>query len=165
MGKKCPQENSEILLLFETSKNDHCRCGRWGCKCPCSQFYVPFSQKSKMPFYSQNCHFSRIALLFSRSALLFPRSVFLFNVCLSNGFFPRWLYFLLVLLRAAQRDDNCLALKTSTWSMISYAFYSSFILHDSLENAISEDLEWLKSISWKHLEPFWMYLTLPFYYE
>ena len=104
MGKKCPQENSEILLLFETSKNDHCRCGRWGCKCPCSQFYVPFSQKSKMPFYSQNCHFSRIALLFSRSAVLFPRSVFLFNVCLSNGFFPRWLYFLLVLLRALLRE-------------------------------------------------------------
>ena len=47
--------------------------------------------------------------------------------------------------------------------MISYAFYSSFILHDSLENAISEDLEWLKLISWKHVEPFWMYLTLPFF--
>ena len=31
--------------------------------------------------------------------------------------------------------------------MISYAFYSSFILHNSLENAISEYLEWLKLFS------------------
>ena len=45
------------------------------------------------------------------------------------------------------RDDIYLALQTSTWSMISYAFYSSFILDDSSENAISEDLEWLKLIS------------------
>ena len=28
-----------------------------------------------------------------------------------------------------------------SWSMISYVFYSSFSLHDSLENAISEHLE------------------------
>ena len=115
---------------------------------------------------NQKCSFiSRIALLFSISALLFPRSVFLFNVFLFNGFFPRRLYFLLALLRAAQRDNNCLALKTSTWIVISFAFYSSFILHGSLENAISENLEWLKLNSWKHLELFWMYLTLPFFLQ
>ena len=39
------------------------------------------------------------------------------------------------------KDDICLALKNSTWSMISDAFYSSFILRDSLKNAVSEDLE------------------------
>ena len=87
MGKKCPQKIVWILLLFETFKNDHCRCGRWDRKCPCPQFNVPSSQKSKMPFYFQNCHFSRVALLFSKSTLLFLRSVFLFNMCLPNGFF------------------------------------------------------------------------------
>ena len=35
--------------------------------------------------------------------------------------------------------------------MISYVFDSSFSLHDSLENAISEHLEWLKLIDWNHL--------------
>ena len=89
-------------------------------------------------------------------------SFYLMRVWLSNAFLPRWLYFLLGLFRAAW-DDICLALKTSTWSMISYAFYSCFILQDSLENAISEDLEWLKLISWKYLVPFWMHLTLPFF--
>ena len=38
-------------------------------------------------FYSQNCHFSRIALLYFKSALLFSRSVFLFNVCVSFKWF------------------------------------------------------------------------------
>ena len=35
-------------------------------------------------------------------------------------------------------------LKTSKWSIIFYDFYSSFSLHDSLENDVSEYLEWLK---------------------
>ena len=35
-------------------------------------------------------------------------------------------------------------LKISTWSMIFYIFYSNFSLNDSLENAVSEDLKWLK---------------------
>ena len=110
----------------------------------------------KLPFF-QNCCF-----IFQNCPFVSQKC--LFNECVSfKWFFPRWLYFLLVLLRAAQRDDNCLALKTSTWSMISYAFYSCFILQDSLENAISEDLEWLKLISWKYLVPFWMHLTLPFF--
>ena len=38
--------------------------------------------------------------------------------------------------------------------MISYVFYSSFSLHDSLKNAISEHLEWLKLIDWIQLVPF-----------
>ena len=113
---------------------------------PLSSIQCAFSSKI------QNCHFSRIAVYIPKVPFCIPEvSFYLMCVCLSNGFFPRWLYFLLVLLRAAQRDDNCLALKTSTWSMISYAFYSSFILQDSSENAISEDLEWLKLISWKYI--------------
>ena len=97
--------------------------------------------------------FSRVAILFSTSALLFPRSVFLFNVCVFQMLFSGWLYLLLFLLRAAQRNVTCLALKTSAWCMISYVFYSSLILHDSFENAIFEHLELLKLISWKHLVP------------
>ena len=165
MGKKCPQKIVKFLFLFETSRNDHCRCGRWGCKCPCPQFNVPFSQKSKMPFFSQNCHFSRVALLFSRSALLSPRSAFLFNMCLSNGFFQGDCTFYLSCSELLRETIIALLLKPLHGVWFFYAFYSSFILHDSLKNAISEDLEWLKLISSKHLAPFWMYLTCPFFYE
>ena len=34
--------------------------------------------------------------------------------------------------------------KTSTWSITLYAFYLHQSLHDSLENAVFEHLEWLK---------------------
>ena len=146
--------NCQDIYWFETSKNDHCRCGNWGYKCPFPQVNVPFPKNQKWPFILRMALlFSIVALLFSRSALLFPRSVFLFNVCVFQMLFPRWLYFLLFLLRAAQRNVICLALKTSAWCMISYVFYSSLILHDSLENAIFEHLKWLKLISWKHLVP------------
>ena len=146
--------NCQDIYWFETSKNDHCRCGNWGYKCPSPQVNVPFPKNQKWPFILRMALlFSIVALLFSRSALLFPRSVFLFNVCVFQMLFPRWLYFLLFLLRAAQRNVICLALKTSAWCMISYVFYSSLILLDSLENAIFEHLEWLKLISWKHLVP------------
>ena len=78
------------IYWFETSKNDHCKCGNWGCKCPCLQVNVPFPKNKKWPFIPRmTLLFSRVALLFSRSALLFPRSVFLFNVCVSfKCFFP-----------------------------------------------------------------------------
>ena len=35
-------------------------------------------------------------------------------------------------------------MKTSTWSATLYVFYSNFTLQDSLHNAVSEHLEWLK---------------------
>ena len=99
------------------------------------------SQKSKMTFYSQNGSlFSRVALYFPEVPFCFPEVSF-YLMCVSfKCFFP-----------------FCLALKTSTWCMISYVFiimYFLCILHDSLENAIFEHLEWLKLISWKHLVPF-----------
>ena len=102
------------------------------------------------PFY-----FLKLLFYFPEVPFCFPEvSFYLMCVCVFQMLFPSWLYFLLVLLRAAQRDVICLALKTSTWCMISYIFYSSLILHDSLENAVFEHLKWLKLLSWKHLVPF-----------
>ena len=82
MGKKCPPENSEILLLFETSKNDHDVEDEVISALVLNSMCIS-PKNQKCPFIA------RIVLLFSRSALLFPRSIFLFNVCLSNDFFPR----------------------------------------------------------------------------
>ena len=76
MGRKCPQKIVKFLFLFETSKNDHCRCGRWGCKCPCPQFNVPFSQKSKMPFYSWIAIFPELSFYFPEVLFCFPEVSF-----------------------------------------------------------------------------------------
>ena len=89
-------------------------------------------KNEKCPFIPIIAIFPELHFYFLEVPLSFPQVSF-YSMCVSfKWFFPRWLYFLLVLLRAAQRDYICLGLKTSTWSMISYAFYSSFILHDSL---------------------------------
>ena len=110
-----------------------------------------FLKNQKCPFIPRIAIFLELLFFIPEVPFCLPEVSFYFmRVCLSNAFLPRWLYFLLGLLRAAW-DDICLALKTSTWSMISYAFYSCFILQDSLENAISEDLEWLKLINWKYI--------------
>ena len=55
----------------------------------------------------------KIALLFFRNVLFFPEvSFYLMCACVFQmSFFPRWLYFLLVLLRAAQRNYTCVLLK------------------------------------------------------
>ena len=110
-----------------------------------------FLKNQKCPFIPRIAIFPELLFYIPEVPFCLPEvSFYLMRVWLSNAFLPRWLYFPLGLLRAAW-DDICLALKTSTWSMISYAFYSCFILQDSLENAISEDLEWLKLISWKYI--------------
>lgn len=36
------RKSFEILLWFETSKNDSSKGGWLGCKCPCSEVTVPF---------------------------------------------------------------------------------------------------------------------------
>ena len=45
--KSAPRKNCEILLWFETSKNNSCRCGRWVCKCPCLQKKKEKRKKTK----------------------------------------------------------------------------------------------------------------------
>ena len=141
MGKKWPQKNGKFYFCLKHPKMTTTADVEDQVVSTLAFNSTCLSPKNqKFPFIPRIAIFPVLPFYFLEVLFCFPRGVFLFNVCLSNGFFPRWLYFLLVLLRAAQRDDNCLALKTSTWSMISYAFYSSFILHDSLENAISEDL-------------------------
>ena len=130
MGKKCPQKIVNFYFCLKHLKMTTADMGdeivsalvlNSMCFSPKIKIALLFPE---FPFF-QNCPF-----IFQKCFFVSQKCLF---VCLSNGFFPRWLYFLLVLLGAAQRVDNCLALKTSTWSMISYAFCSSFILHDSLK--------------------------------
>ena len=119
MGKNAPRNIFEILFWPETSKNDHSRGG--------SKVARALVLKSMSPFTSQKCLFiPRIALLFPELLFYFPALVFYFPempfcflelssfylLCGSfskNAFFPSKLY-LLVKLRAAQRDNICHAL-------------------------------------------------------
>ena len=88
----------------------------------------PFPKNQNCPFIFQKCPF-------------FPRSVFLFNVCVcfSNVFFSQVIVLSTCPAESCSEKLHLRALKNSTWSMISYVFYSSFIFYDSLENTISED--------------------------
>ena len=97
-------------------------------ECPCHQVNVHLYFQ-KMPFHFQSCPFifQKCPLIFwncpffSRDAILFFRSSLQFAQSYSNF-------------------DN---FKTSIWSDF-YVLYSNSSLHDSLENAASEHLEWLK---------------------
>ena len=132
-----PLENFFKSYFGLKDPKDHSRRMRGG-----GEVASAFVFKSMCPFTSQKCSFiPRITLSFSRIALLF---YFYFSFYCAF-LFPRMLFscqlnLLLVLLRAAQRCT----LDILTWSMIFDVFYSNFSLHDSLENAVSEHLGWLK---------------------
>ena len=83
-----------------------------------------------LSFCSRALSFPGIALLFSRSAFDFLKMLYCFRKL------PFSMPKVTIIL-----DD----LKTSTRSMILYVFYWNFSLYDSLENTVSEHLEWLKS--------------------
>ena len=106
--------------------------------------------------------FLELHFYFPELPFCFPEvfSFYLLSASFSKDDFFNWLHLLLVLLKSAQRDNIfigsswdpllnnlwCLPdnLKASTWSMIFYVFSSKFRLHESLENAVSEHLKWLK---------------------
>ena len=98
----------------------------------------------ELPFSFHKC------LLFIYCALVFPGILFspadgTFSLSSSELLRDISLAFVLFPLGALYWQ-TCLLdnLKTSSWSMIFYTFYSNFSLHVSLENAVSKHLEWLK---------------------
>ena len=63
-----------------------------------------FSKNQKCPFIPRIEIFPELHFYIPKVPFFFPEvSFYLMCVFISNGFFPRCLYFLLVLLRAAQR--------------------------------------------------------------
>ena len=119
--KSAPRKNFENLFWLETSKKDHSRGG--------SEVAIALVLKSMCPSTSQRCSF------IPRSAFFSPKIPY----CFPELFFR--------LPKVTSILDN---LKISKWSMIFYLFYSNFSPHDSLEDAVSEHLEWLKFPSPKH---------------
>ena len=98
-GKKCPYKKT-VKFWFETSKNYHCRCRTWGCKCLCPQVNATFSQKVKTALSFPELSFCFPELSFCLSEVF----IYLMFLSFKNGFCHRWLYVLLFLLKAAQRD-------------------------------------------------------------
>ena len=89
MGKKCPQKIVKFYFCLKHPKMNTADVEDEVVSALVLNSMCLSPKNQKCPFIPRIAIFSRIGLLFSRSALLFPRSVFLFNVCLSNGFFPR----------------------------------------------------------------------------
>ena len=81
----------------------------------------------RMPFFPADCTFSLSCSELLRE-IIFALLLFFFS------WKSLWTNFWCLL-------DN---FGTSSWNVICYAFYSNFSFHDSLENAVSEQLEWLK---------------------
>ena len=130
---------------------------------------VPLEKKLNCPFVFQKCLFisKKGPTVFQSCPLVFQKCL-LFICCVR--LFPRILFSQLIVPspRPAQRDNICLGLvlfplgslywlnydasllKTSTWSMTFYVFYSNFSLDNSYENAVSQHLEWLKFPAPKH---------------
>ena len=98
-GKKCPYKKI-VKFWYETSKNYHCRCRTWGCKCLCPQVNATFSQKIKTALSFPELSFRFPELSFCLSEVF----IYLMFLFFKNGFCHRWLYVLLFLLKAAQRD-------------------------------------------------------------
>ena len=92
-GKKCPYKKI-VKFWFETSKNYHCRCRTWGCKCLCPQVNATFSQKIKTALSFPELSFCFPELSFCLSEVF----IYLMFLFFKNGFCHRWLYVLLFLL-------------------------------------------------------------------
>ena len=101
-----------------------------------------FLKNQKCPFIPRIATFPELLFYIPKVAFCFPEvSFYLMCVCVFQMVFSQGDCTFYLSCSELLKDDICLALKNSTWSMISDAFYSSFILHDSLKNAVSEDLE------------------------
>ena len=98
-------------------------------ECPCHQVNVHLYFQ-KMPFHFQNCPFifQKCPIIFSNCPFVFQRCHFVFQK------FPLVCQKILVILITSK----------PLYGVIFYVLYSNSSLHDSLENAASEHLEWLK---------------------
>ena len=182
-GKSAPRKLLKFFWL-ETSKNDHSRGGWVLSKNALFPRIGLLFSRIALLFFRSALLLPGITLLFSELSVCFPKGHFhfwkmlycfpefpfsflegssffsLLRVFFQEYFFSNWLY-LLILLRATQRDNICLALvllPLGTLYWLNYdaflinlkplhaewffcVIYSNFGLHDSLENTVSEHLE------------------------
>ena len=131
---------SQIWLSLESNKNEHSRGWRWSCKCSCPQVNVLFFFlkiknillfQELLFYYPELPFYLRFLIAFQSISLVFQKNLlFIYCKCF---FFPRMLFFsllylLLVLLRASQKDDICLAVVSFPLGTLCWPNYYAFLI-------------------------------------